>query len=185
MHAGDISDAVYYSLVEKQLMANGAYDSILYSCRFRDDMLFVMNKSNTFLPLLGKMQALSQCFLLSVEEVSSQELRYLDILIRREEGRLVTFPFLKDPGLSRKLAASSAHAHEVHVAWPRMMLKNIEGLSSTKGGSVEYVRELSKRLKQDGCLLVPSCAKRAFKPLPPYSIIEFLTDTANDISLFS
>ena len=171
VHAGDIADAVYYSMVEKKLIEEGALNDVLYTCRFRDDMLFVVNKRDVFRELFDRMQSLSECFKLKIEEVSTVELRYLDMTIRREEDRLVTLPFLKNPRLSRRLSASSAHAHEVHAAWPRMMLRRIGALSHSLEAKNEYEIELTKRLENDGCLLVPQRVCRVLRSKPDIFVL--------------
>ena len=63
---------------------------------------------------MAKMEGLSEFFVLKVEEVSTVQLRYLDILVRRGGSVAKTLPFLKDPNLSRKLPLKSAHPWAVH-----------------------------------------------------------------------
>ena len=76
---------------------------------------------------------LADFFILSVEEASSVALRLLDIYIRQVEDRLVVSPFLKDPGLQKRLASSSAHQRSIHESWPRMVKRQLSLLASDEG----------------------------------------------------
>ena len=155
LHSGDVADAAFYSLVEKILLDNDEF--IRYGVvdwyRFRDDMCFLLHSGPLFQKLLDRMRRLSGCFELKVEEVSTVELRYLDVVLRREDDRIVTYPYLKDPGLSRRLSCKSAHPREIHLAWPKMMLQRVPSLSNSDGGVAAYNAELLRRLYNDGCLV--------------------------------
>ena len=92
-------------------------------------------------------------FKLKIEAASTIEMRYLDIVLKRHDNRILTFPFLKDPCLSRRLSCKSAHPRDVHVSWPEMMLKRVNTLTSSGDAVCEYTDELLKRLREDGCFL--------------------------------
>ena len=49
--------------------------------------------------------------------------------IERSETHWRTVPFFKEPGLSQRLPKDSAHAYEVHRAWPCTMLHGLAGLT--------------------------------------------------------
>ena len=174
LHSGDLADAVFFSLVEKKLLEAKAYDEggVLYWCRFRDDMCFIVNKPGRFKTLLEKMRNLSQFFSLQVEEASTVELRYLDVVLKRQLHVIETEPFLKDPGLSRKLARTSAHPVEIHKAWPKMLMRGVNDLTNSEVSKSLYRNELLIRLKQDGCLL-PSSGVKHHGPLPNCSVLFF------------
>ena len=94
-------------------------------------------------------------FQLKVEEGSTVKLQYLDIVVQRDGEHLNTFPYLKDPGLSRRLSRHSAHPHEVHKSWPKMLLKHADELTSSKDALCDYRKVLTDRLICNGCM-VPS-----------------------------
>ena len=102
------------------------------------------------------------------------QLRYLDLVIRRERNRLVKAPHLKDPGLSRRLSRFSAHPHEIHRSWPKIMLNRAASLTIGEDAQCGYRSELTNRLINDGCVLPswtgnvrPRCS-RAFKDCPVF-----------------
>ena len=155
MHAGNMADMIYYSMVEKCLISNNSFvdAGVIGWFRFRDDMLFILKKGQSFKTLFNEMTRLSGCFKLNIEEISTIQIRYLDIVIRRGDVGFETVPFLKDPRLSRRLAMISAHPREVHTAWPTMMLRRVQSLSKSHSANSAFGEELRKRLTSDGCFV--------------------------------
>ena len=82
-------------------------------------------------------------------------IQYLDVVVKRVGDGLSCSPFLKDPRLSRRLAATSAHPISVHMSWPPMILRKMAYLSNSHEDAAPYVGEMRRRLLKDGCL-VPS-----------------------------
>ena len=154
LHASNVADACFYSCVERDLIAQGLFGKhgVYDWFRFRDDMCFVVKGGQNFKSLLAKMEEAS-FFEPKTEDCSTVELRYLNLRIRREGNRLITLPFLKDPGLSRRLSRLSAHPHEIHAAWPRMLLKKVAALTNVDVAKVECIKELTERFINDGCLV--------------------------------
>ena len=54
----------------------------------------------------------------------------MSLLMSRDGELLKCVPFLKDPGLSRRLSACSAHSTAVHKSWPVTMLGRVARLSN-------------------------------------------------------
>ena len=105
--------------------------------------------------MFSKMHCLAQWFVVSVEVASLTSIRFLDMMVCREGPKLKTMPYLKDPGLAKRLSAQSAHPWSVHVAWPAMMMKTSMKLASSAGDAEMYRVELIERLKNDGCVVPP------------------------------
>ena len=142
-------------MVEKPLGLHGDCSGrgILDFYRFRDDMCFILDNGKRFSEVLAEMRGLADFFVLKIEDVSTVQIRYLDLVLRRELDSIISLPHLKDPALSRRLSRLSAHAIGIHSAWPKMMLNRIEALSSSSEAKCEYRIELTKRLMHDGCLI--------------------------------
>ena len=155
MHAGDMADAIYYSMVERDLLASDEFvnSGVIDWFRFRDDMCFFLKKGQTFNVLLEKMRRNGKFFELKIEDYSTMEMRYLDVVIRRHNDRVETFPFLKDPRLSRRLSMVSAHPRDIHLAWPRIMLERVVPLTKSADAIYEFSDEVRNRLRNDGCLV--------------------------------
>ena len=164
LHSGDVADACFYSMVEKPLENSFVAAGVLDWYRFRDDMLFLASDAAKFNALKAKMEALSDFFVLEVENVSCVSVRYLDIVVQREDCRVVALPFLKDPNLSRKLPVSSAHPWSVHKSWPSVLVKRTMSLASKDVIVKPFLEEVSARLRNDGCF-VPSFAESSSKML--------------------
>ena len=157
LHSGDVADACFYSMVEKEMISASDFEraGVLDWYRFRDDCLFLVQLGQGFKAALEKMKRLADLFELKVESVSTVEMRYLDLMVRREGDRIMALPYLKDPGLSRRLSRESAHPWAVHAAWPRMMLKRGEKLTDSNEALVAYNDELRSRFLADGCVVPP------------------------------
>ena len=104
------------------------------------------------------MDRLAEWFVLKIEEVSTVSIRFLDISVRRDGDRLICSPFLKDPGLARRLSACSAHPLAVHKSWPKVMLRRMGLLSNSEQEALAFVEEMTRRLMRDGCLVPPEAA---------------------------
>ena len=67
--------------------------------------------------------------------------------------------FVKDASLSRRLSKESAHADEVHRAWPSMMSRGLANLTTVHLALEMYRAELIRRLRRDTCVVphVQSC----------------------------
>ena len=143
LHAGDMADACYYAMVEKTLIACEEHIAcgIIRWFRFRDDMLFVCSSNKGFSKLKAKMEVLSDWFELKVEDFSQVKIRFLDLSIRCDQGRLEVEPFLKDPRLSRRLSRLSAHHISIHKAWPVAIMNRIQEISSGKEAACLYMDE--------------------------------------------
>ena len=161
LHAGDIADACFYSMVEQKLLEDHQYEAagVIDWFRFRDDMCFFLSSGPLFKRLLERMSQLATFYELKVEDVSTVELRYLDLVFRRQDGRIAVCPYLKDPCLSRRLSRLSAHPWEIHQSWPKMLFKRAELLTNSSEALCEYKSVLTSRLRNDGCL-VPSGMER-------------------------
>ena len=83
----------------------------------------------------------------------------MDVVLRRQDSRILTFPYLKDPRLSRHLSVASAHPFDIHLSWPRMLLKRAELLTNSDDACANYKAELGARLKNDGCISVRIAAR--------------------------
>ena len=164
LHSGDVADACFYSMVEKPLKNQFAEAGVLDWYRFRDDMLFLASDAARFKALKARMDALSDFFVLDVEDVSCVSVRYLDIVVQREDCRVVVSPFLKDPNLSRKLPVSSAHPWSVHKSWPLVLAKRMGSLASRSAMVQPFLDEMFARLRSDGCF-VPAFAESSSKML--------------------
>ena len=115
---------------------------------------FLEDDVKWFEGLKENMEALSNCYELKVEDVSLEGVRHLDLYIQRghsDRSKLVISPFMKDPGLSRRLSALSAHARSIHIAWPKGMVQRIEVLAPDEGLRNACKEELLRRLQNDGC----------------------------------
>ena len=66
---------------------------------------------------------------------------------------IVCSPFQKDPGLSRRLAKSSAHPFSVHASWPRAMIKNLKLLTNSEDVAQMHIQEFQRRLYRDDCVV--------------------------------
>ena len=73
--------------------------------------------------------------------------------MKRDGDTLITLPFLKDAGLSRRLSRESAHPRSVHTAWLRMMINGIAKVTGNPEVVKEYQDEVRIRLKNDGCFV--------------------------------
>lgn len=155
LHAGDVANACFFSMVERPLRRAGAYDAAdLYEhFRYQDDMLFICRSGRKFNSLLREMRNRSVMYELTVEETSAIGFRYLDIDIVRDGDKLRTSPHWKDPGLSRRLSTSSAHQAGIHKAWPNMMVKKAAELSASPSVFNNYMCKFEANLKASGCFL--------------------------------
>ena len=86
LHAGDVADACFFSMVEKILFASGEYTAagVIEMFKFRDDMLFLCSSVKGFMKLKNNMDRLADFFVLKIEEVSTVSMRFLDITVQRE-----------------------------------------------------------------------------------------------------
>ena len=86
LHAGDVEVAVFYSMVEKPLLEQDAYENgeMAKWYRFRTDMCFIITRRGRFGTSLGKVGTLAKCFELKLEEVSTEEFRFLDMTLKRD-----------------------------------------------------------------------------------------------------
>ena len=154
LHAGDLADACWYAMVERPLHNTGEFVAagINEWFRFRDDMLFLCGSVIGFRNLLAKMEKYADWWQLKVEDASTIQIRFLDLVVRNEVDGIMCEPHLKDPNLSRRLAASSAHPASVHRSWPRAVVSNIDKI--TDGDvALAYKREIMSRLGKDGCVV--------------------------------
>ena len=85
MHAGDVGDGAFYSMVERKLVDEDAYRTagVLDWFRFRDDMLLTATDVPAFMTLLERMHSLSAFFKINVEIASTVAVRFLDIVVQR------------------------------------------------------------------------------------------------------
>ena len=169
-HSGDVADAAFYPLVERDLLMCNAFAaaSVLDWYRFKDDMLFLVQDAQAFKSLWGTMREQASFYDIVIEEVSLVSLRFLDVMVSRSGDRIVTTPALKDPCLCRRLARTSAHHWSIHTSWPRMMMRRLEKLASDPDDVCAYKAELSTRLRKDNCI-VPNWSsgeRRGAKPRP-------------------
>jgi hypothetical protein len=171
LHAGDVADAVFYSMIEKKLVQNRSLEraGTLDWFRFRDDMLILTNGDVTPVrKLISEIRTLADFFVIKTEAVSITWVKFLDVEIRRVDDRLITIPVLKDPGLAKRLTCDSAHPFKVHSSWPRMMMKRVEKLATEAVDVLSYKQELSSQFVKDGIRLIsgqPSRVRRAVQPI--------------------
>ena len=155
LHAGNAAGACFFSMVERVLLMEGAYANagVLDWFRFRDDCLFVIKGGFSFKSLWARMEEMAGFFDMKFEDVSTVEIQYLDIVLRREGASILSFPFLRNPGLKRMLSKQSAHPWAVHTSWPRFMMRRVENLTNSHDALVEYKNELQDRLRANDCVL--------------------------------
>ena len=88
-----------------------------------------------------------QPFKLQVEEVSGNNIRYLDLLLTKTGTRFVARPAFKTTSLARPLDPTSAHPKFVHCSWPVGMVKRIFPLCSREADVLPCKEELISRLQ--------------------------------------
>ena len=95
MHAGDVEDACYYSMVERRLAEHDEYRKAGVLCwfRFRDDMLFMVSSATGFLDLKDRMDKMAGFFELKIEEISADSMRFSDMVVYRDNDGIGCKPF--------------------------------------------------------------------------------------------
>ena len=136
-YAGDLCDATFWFLAERQFADNkNVLDkfSIYAYFRFRDDILIIAGGTSVsrqrFLRILRQKASF---WVLKIESVSSDGCSFLDLAISRsisDSQKLQVGIFTKPTELHRPLCISSYHPCNVHIAWPRGMSYRARVLTS-------------------------------------------------------
>jgi hypothetical protein len=150
-HSGDLTDWVFYCMVEAQVLPLLQAFGIAKYWRYRDDILLLSHSKERAYEFVAMMRRLSACYKLEVKDVSSIGLRHLNLYISfDEDGRLHARPGYKPTALGLRLAPSSAHHESVHSSWPLMMLRHVKRLCSHADEVHAEQESLARRFLNDG-----------------------------------
>ena len=126
--SGDISDLVLFSCLEKNFIlkpSNRREFGILFYCRFRDDILLIVNSSiSSIRDLISNMNIHAAPFQLKLESMSSHKCQMLDLEITlcvrpSESFSLCSFGlYTKPTSIWQPLAIDSVHPKSIHKHWP-------------------------------------------------------------------
>ena len=126
--------------------------------RFRDDVMVIgTDRVHTREFLREYIRLAAPVYKVSCEVVSSVEVPFLDILIKRHGSRLVSSPYVKPDALNIvPLTMQSGHHWHVLAAWPQARLVTLARQSSTYNIFLVAAEAFRLRFSQNG-VAVPLC----------------------------
>ena len=128
-HSGDVTDLVFYLLVEKWILTPAclaAYGIVSWH-RFRDDILAISSGNLDVNKVVKdiRQKVTIWNFDWKYYEANAQSLHYLDIRLETSEGIWRIHPEYKPTALRRYLNFDSAHHPAVHRSWIGMMFRRL------------------------------------------------------------
>ena len=138
MYSGDLCDLVFYWGTERGLLDNNNILrklGIVQYMRYKDDILILCDNDVVQRGrMLRAMRKRSGVWKLKLEQVSSNDVTFLDLHIqksRHDRSKLEIGIHNKVSALKRPLGISSHHALRVHLAWPKGMATRANRLCSS------------------------------------------------------
>ena len=130
LFSGAVSNLAFYQRVEKHLTTSSALVShgVLSYQRYHDDIVCVYRCAQLFIRFFQQMRHRAGYFKVLCTEVSSKQVRYLDLNIAIVRNRVEISPALYKPIIP--LAPESGHSKYVHVAWPKAVSNRLHSLAS-------------------------------------------------------
>ena len=125
-HSGEVADSAFPSLAEDPWVVHPhvqADHGIDGYWRFRNDILILGNDMSRTREYFWKLRELAGFFRVQCESWSSNEIQFLEVIVRRDVNNnwYVTIPKYCGSSISKPLDPSSAHPVHVHRSWPQAL----------------------------------------------------------------
>ena len=127
LHSGELTDWIFYVLVEKPLFESGLLSEcgVLEWWRYKDDILILSKGHLNAAPLIKHMTSRGNPWQFKVEDINAKSMHYLDIRISIGRTFFTIHPEYKSSALLLYLSHESGHHGRIHRAWPRMMMSRV------------------------------------------------------------
>ena len=157
--SGEVSDAAFYFLAEKELLSNAEYlrsVGIVAYFRFKDGIVaFLDGVRRGPMKFFNDLSSRSGPFKLELERRSSSGATFLDVHVHKprffEDGGPLEFRVhVKPTSQWTPLSELSLHHPRVHAAWPRAMEMRFRRLCKRSVAADEFVSQFRAQMYQAG-----------------------------------
>ena len=150
IHSGELASASLYNHAKKTLTSLSALRAhgILGYWRYRDDCFIHATDRLPFRNRFAELRRKAGYFKLTCEEVGSVSLRFLNVVVYIQSGRIHTKLFFKERSSCLPLSPMSGHTPFVHESWRIAVLRSLARLSSTQEGFLEAKNEFIQRFRK-------------------------------------
>ena len=147
IHSGDLCDLCLNILAERfQFKEFGVK---LY-VRYRDDILSVVHGRENAIKWFRHFRERCGFYRVSVEDISTESVNCLSMIVRRVGEKLTLEPCLKKAALSRTIDSTSGHPKHSNGTWMFAMIKDLPKTSTSQRAIHKTQKEIVRRLKVSG-----------------------------------
>ena len=147
-HSSGTSETAFYAGAEARMIPLLKSHNMLFYGRFKDDILIIYRDFSKFKSFMDQLKV-GHPFTLQCEEISSHEVNFLEVTIRKSNNSYVVTPYTKPTVLAVPwLSRHSFHHPSIHAMWPIARYRDRQQLCSSLESKLFESRRFLTAAKQ-------------------------------------